>query len=209
LNEPDPLAYGTWDNVPGGGAEPAPKQLPSLHEPARRNRLILLALKSALALDDAQAEELCRLTGTDLAWMQSQLAQVRELLEAQRQKNLALTERQSEVYGLRLMAEARAQLEPEPGRREIWEERARWYRERLKGLRERKRSLTMVPTHLDLGRMLGIPKGTVDSGIFHLKKELASLYNAPRDDDSSGNQQPPQKRRARSSVARRRSSAPR
>jgi len=189
LQEPNHLNYDesfvdSMDLAESPEFEPQPE--------VHRKRLVLLALKSAAYLEDLQVEEVCRRTGTDLAWLQSQVDQIKSSVESQARKVKSLTQRQGEVYWLRLVAEDRVRREPDPERRRAWEQRASLYRQRLSGLRERKRSVSLTPTHQDLGKMLGLPKGTVDSGIFHLKKELTSLYTDPRDPPPR-DQQPAQK----------------
>jgi hypothetical protein len=34
-----------------------------------------------------------------------------------------------------------------------------------------------VPTNLEIARAMGVPKGTVDSGLYWLKRKLASVYD--------------------------------
>jgi hypothetical protein len=205
LQEPNHLSYDdSFVDSMDVAESPEFEPQPQVHQ----KRLVLLALKSAAYLEDLQVEEVCRRTGTDLAWLQSKVDQIKSSVESQAGKVKNLTQRQGEVYWQRLVAEDRVRREPDPERRKAWERRASLYRQRLTGLRERKRSVSLTPTHLDLGKMLGLPKGTVDSGIFHLKKELASLYTDPRD-PPSGNQQPAQKTRTGSHPPRSGSSAPR
>jgi hypothetical protein len=35
----------------------------------------------------------------------------------------------------------------------------------------------LTPTNLEISRVLGVPKGTVDSGLYWLKKKLSLLYD--------------------------------
>jgi hypothetical protein len=37
--------------------------------------------------------------------------------------------------------------------------------------------VALAPTNREIGRVLGVPKGTVDSGLFWLKRKLASVYD--------------------------------
>ncbi|MEI8096450.1 MAG: hypothetical protein WCG80_19735 [Spirochaetales bacterium] len=204
LAEPDNLDYGTPEQGlnPDNAAQAVGAAMAPLEDPTLQSRLLMLALKQATLLEESQIEEICRLASVDLSWLQALVQEVRQLVEPQQERKQHLTERQSEVYWQRLVAEARARREPDPDRRALWEKRAAMYRERLANLQTRRTAMTVVPTHLDLSRLLGIPKGTVDSGIYHLKKELACLYTDGH--DPAGDQQWPQKRRARAPVSRRR-----
>ena len=35
----------------------------------------------------------------------------------------------------------------------------------------------LAPTNLEIARVVGVPKGTVDSGLYWLKRKLASVYD--------------------------------
>jgi len=139
-----------------------------------RQRLVLLALKAAPYLNDHYVEVVSRQTGADLAWLQACQHRLRATTLARVHRNHALVERRGEALHRRLLAEDDARREVDPERRARYERRAQLYRSRLASLDHQKHILSLSPTHQELARVLGMPKGTVDSSLYHLKRSLGS-----------------------------------
>ena len=202
----DPLV---WDLPEETSAQEGCELRESRCEPdaVRRKRLLLLTLKAGPFLQETDVSRLAELTGTDEVWLNGALKEMKASAQPRVDRDKRLTERRSDLFWQRLVAEDRAFREPEPARRVLWDERARQVRGRLDRLSEEKKSLQVAPSHFDLARMLGLPKGTVDSGIYHLKKELSTLYTGEHEPDfAPGDEQPAQKKRTRNVAAKRRPS---
>jgi hypothetical protein len=104
LQEPNHLSYDdSFVDSMDVAESPEFEPQPQVHQ----KRLVSLALKSAAYLEDLQVEEVCRRTGTDLAWLQSKVDQIKSSVESQAGKVKNLTQRQGEVYWQRLVAEDR------------------------------------------------------------------------------------------------------
>lgn len=172
-----------WDPVPGLSA-------------VARKRLVLLALKAAPWLEDGHLEAVSRQAGVDLAWLQACQHQLKVCTDRRRCRREALVEKRGEAFYRRLQAEDDARREVDPDRREVHERRASLYRQRLANLSHKQESLSTSPTHLELSVLLGMPKGSVDSSLYHLKRELASVYSSAHHDDTAGDEQRAQKGRA-------------
>jgi len=170
-------------------------QMPPTLTPLTRKRLVLLALKAAPWLEDGHLEVLCRETGLDLSWLQACRHRLQEMTDQRRGRRRSLVEKRSEVFYRRLMAEDEARQEADPERREVHERRASLYRNRLRNLTRRQQSVTEAPTHRDLAQLLGMPKGSVDSSLYHLKKQMTSVYIGDHDDPSPCDEQRPQEGR--------------
>lgn len=189
-------AYGSGNEdvvaEPGSGSwEPGPVRPLTV---SSTRRLVLLVLKAAPYLDDGQIEAFCRHTGTDLAWLQACQHRLKTTTIVRRSKRAILVEKRGEAFYRRLLAEDEAQREFDPVRRQVFERRAMLYRRRMASLTRQQETLSTAPTHLEVATLLGMPKGSVDSGLYHLKKELVRVYSG-RHDDPSGHQQRPQKTR--------------
>ena len=50
-------------------------------------------------------------------------------------------------------------------------------RRRMRGAMDRMARVGLSPTNKEISRILGVPKGTVDSGLYWLKKKLAQVYD--------------------------------
>ena len=168
--------------VAEGGPE-APAELPVLTL-SDRKRLVLLALKAAPYLEDHHLEEISRHSGVDLAWLQACQQKLRAATDERRGRRVQLSDRRGDAYYRRLMAEDDARRETDPQRRLVHEHRASLYRTRLLHLSRQREAMTAAPTHRDLALLLGMPKGSVDSGLYHLKRSLAATRrhdNPPAD----------------------------
>ncbi len=166
--------------------EPSPvpwelQRAPSL-TPSSRKRLVLLALKAAPYLDEQHLETISQHTGVELAWLQACQHRLRGSVERRWGRSEELVKKRSEAFYRRLMAEDDARREVDPERRLIHEHRARLYQSRLANLSRQQRILNTAPTHRELARLLGMPKGSVDSSLHHLKKELARVYIGGHED---------------------------
>ena len=143
-----------------------------------QKRLVLLALKAAPYLDDAGLESVSRATGVELAWLQACQHRLKAATDRRRGRRAQLVEKRGDAFYRRLVAEDEARRESNPERREVHERRAGLYRSRLANLTHQQNTLSTAPTHLELSCLLGIPKGSVDSSLYHFKKELRGDTNA-------------------------------
>jgi hypothetical protein len=160
--------------------------------PSERRRLVLLALKAAPYLEDRQLEAVSRHSGADLAWLQACQHKLRTATLERRSRREHLADKRGDAFYRRLMAEDDARRETDPDRRLIHERRASLYRVRLLHLTRQREAMTAAPTHRELARLLGMPKGSVDSGLYHLKRTLASVYS-DRHDPAAGHRERAQK----------------
>ena len=47
----------------------------------------------------------------------------------------------------------------------------------MRGAMDKMSRVGLAPTNKEIARILGVPKGTVDSGLYWLKKKLAPVYD--------------------------------
>lgn len=189
---------------PGASFGPAHAVISSdVLSPSALRRLVLMALKASPYLEDLHLEEICRQTGVDLAWIQACQYRLAAVTGQRRLRREVLVEKRGTAYYRRLEAEDEVRREDDPCRREGPERRAGLYRSRLHSLSHQQRVVSAAPTHRELSSFLGIPKGSIDSGLYHLKRELASVYSSSHEDDHpGGNEQCPQEARTRGDLLR-------
>jgi len=157
-----------------------------------RRRLVLLALKAAPWLEEGHLEAVSRETGIELPWLQACQHRLKDTSDRRRVRRQRLVEKRGDAFYRRLIAEDAARRETDPERREVFEKRASLYRSRLAHLNRQQRAVSTAPTHLDLAQLLGMPKGSVDSSLYHLKKEIACVYSGDQHDRPRRHQQRPQ-----------------
>lgn len=154
-------------------------------------RLILLTLKATCDLEEGLLEAISRETGVELSWLHACQHRLKATTVQRRLRLETLVQKRGDAYYRRLLAEDDARREVDPERRVAHEHRAWVYRTRLKRLNRQQAVLSTAPTHLELAKLLGMPKGSVDSGLHHLKRELACVYSNSHDDDPPSHQQRP------------------
>jgi hypothetical protein len=164
----------------GGGESHPPRRRPrarggvvrcgALEEAAYSSRLVYLAIKCAWEIDDESIARVAVSAGVGREWLSAAIEQARRSLENERARVESLVERRNASWCKQRLLEARAAEEIDPYRRRrllssLARERARCEKakDELGCLR------TIVPNSV-VARILGIPKGTVDSGLYYLRK---------------------------------------
>lgn len=136
---------------------------------AQEKRLLFLSLKCAWEINDDLARKVARRLGLPPLWLETLLHKARATLEPQRLALERLSKRINETWTRILFIEAELRNDSNPGNkaalcRRINEQRTRYYK-----LLERRTHIRPLVTHKAVAGILGIPKGSIDSGIFYLK----------------------------------------
>lgn len=141
-------------------------------EAAYSNRLVFLTVKCAWEMDEEGIAKAAEAAGVCREWLAAAVEQARRSLEPERSRVEALVERRNASWTRLRLLEARSADEIDPYRKEkldsaMERERCRFAKVKaeLTGLR------TIVPNSI-VARILGIPKGTVDSGLYYLRKRF-------------------------------------
>lgn len=151
-------------------AHPA-REKPSVPElSAFKSRLVYLYLKCAWAADDEKTGRVAAAAGVPVDWLAAAAAQSLRSLEAERARFERLSLRRDRSWARMRLLEGRLRDEVEPAARKRIEDAI--VRERLNWDRARQeiRAFKPVVPNSVVARILGIPKGTVDSGLYYLKK---------------------------------------
>ena len=155
-----------------------PRALAEAEIEAFASRLVFLSIKCAWEIDDELAGLIAGVCGVEPDWLGSALAQARRSLESERCHYERLVLRRNGSWcRLRLLeSRLRNELDMERKRRDgeaIERERARLERARAELAAFR----PIVPNSV-VARILGVPKGTVDSGLYYLKRRSRALARA-------------------------------
>lgn len=148
---------------PGGAAKAGSKN-------AYSSRLVYLAIKCAWEIDEEQVARVAESAGVEREWLAAAVEQARRSLEAERSRVEALVERRNASWCRQRLLEAKLSAEIDPYRRPRIE--ASLNREKARCARvnyELERLNIIVPNSV-VARILGVPKGTVDSGLYYLRK---------------------------------------
>jgi DNA-directed RNA polymerase specialized sigma24 family protein len=85
--------------------------------------------------------------------------------------------RRNKSYAAIRLLETELQAEVDLPKRAAAEESLARMRRRMATAMERMSRVGLAPTNLEISKVLGVPKGTVDSGLYWLKKKLAAVLD--------------------------------
>jgi len=144
---------------------------------ATRKRVLYLALKSAAHLTESLIGRVAFLTGYDADYIYRLSEELKARVYSRRSRLLLLSEKRNccffRIYclqeQLRLVAEQAVRTELA---RQLTSEK-----NRLACMLDEISRVPLDPTHRDIAEVLGIPKGSVDSGLYYLKDSLRVLSN--------------------------------
>lgn len=135
------------------------------------SRLVFLALKCAWEVDDELAERVASASGIDPAWLGSALGQARRSLESERCRYERMQGRRNGSWCRLRLLESRLGGETDDNRRRLALAAMERERLRLSRAREEMAAFKPVVPNSVVARILGVPKGTVDSGLYYLKRK--------------------------------------
>jgi hypothetical protein len=137
---------------------------------AYSSRLVFLAVKCAWEIDEAGISRVAISAGVDREWLAAAIEQARRSMESERSRLERLTQRRNASWTKLQLLGDRLRDETDPYRRvrlRLAEEREA--RRNARVMAEIAALKPIVPNSL-VARILGLPKGTVDSGLYYLRK---------------------------------------
>ena len=137
---------------------------------AQNKRLLFLTVKCAWEVDDTIAQRVAHELGVPTLWLETLLHKSRATLESQRLCMERLRVRINETWGRILYIESELRSDCTPLTRQELELRIIQQRQRYHKLLARKASMKPLVAHKDIALLLGIPKGSIDSGLYYLKE---------------------------------------
>lgn len=158
------------------GPLPAPPPSPGRNSPtslelaAFRTRLIFLYLKCAWDADDEKTRRIAEATEVPEDWLAAALAQALRSLEAERCRYERLSGKRDKSWSRVCLLEARLATEIEGEKRDRIAASLAREKRHLESVRREIRSFRPTVPNSVVARILGVPKGTVDSGLYYLKR---------------------------------------
>lgn len=136
-----------------------------------RRGLLYLALKCAPSMDSMDLDSLAAMTGVRPEDFRALCSEVETRLEHQRERRAFFERRRSRMVGRITYLRIRADMVDQAYRPAI-EERLRSLAKGLADCEKKLAGVRLAATNADVAAVLGIPKGTVDSAIWYLKRRL-------------------------------------
>jgi len=174
--EPDPQEM----TGPAGSPAPCRLELPRLG-PSDRKGLLYLVLKCCRRLDPGGIDAAAAATGLDPRRLSGMVEQLRAGLEPVERRLVVLRERRNRAFSDARLLEAELAGQPDDGTAEALRLRLAAANRRMNTAMVRMARVRRDPTNREVARVLGVPKGTVDSGLFWLKRRLSAGYDPDRE----------------------------
>jgi len=144
---------------------------------ADRRNLVYLVLKCSRTLDEATMSALAELARFDLDRLQCLAEQLRREREPRDRRLETFRLRRNRAFSLARLLETELQGETDPERIAALRCRVSSARRRMEAAMKRMSRVGLAPTNREIARVLGVPKGTVDSGLYWLKRKLSPVYD--------------------------------
>jgi DNA-directed RNA polymerase specialized sigma24 family protein len=144
---------------------------------ADRRNFLFLALKCSRLINAENAPALARVAGITTAALMTLIAALRDVREARENRHEMFRCRRNKAYAAIRLLETELAGEVEPANRQSLEDALGRMRRRMSAAMQRMSRVGLAPTNLEISRALGVPKGTVDSGLYWLKRKLGSVYD--------------------------------
>jgi DNA-directed RNA polymerase specialized sigma24 family protein len=176
--EPDrPRRLEVAERVPFALPLFSPEMARTIRSPADRRNFLFLVLKCSRLLDPAAAGALAPLTGVAPSRL-LELAGTLCGMRAPRERRLEKFRcRRNKAFSRVLLLEAELKGEVDAAKCAALRETLRRTRQRMHAAVRRMSRVGMSPTNREIAAVLGVPKGTVDSGLYWLKRKLAAVYD--------------------------------
>lgn len=145
-----------------------------IHDPAYQRRFLYLVLKNSYFIDQNLVETLCKIGGFEPKWLLEMLEQLKTFIAAKENRLKRLISRRNfchfKIYKLEELYAC-----TEGKKREEILFQIKRNREKLCRYVWEIQRIHLYPTNREIALVTGIPKGTIDSALFHLKKREQEL----------------------------------
>jgi N-glycosylase/DNA lyase len=137
-------------------------------------RLLILALKGCMHLDEGQLETLAQETGHDFDWLRSVYHRLRSHMGRHVARLVRLREKRNRALFRAETLEYLLALEPDRQRALRLQRDLAEARDRLETVREAIARVPRTPTNLEISEATGIPKGSIDSILWKLRNRVTT-----------------------------------
>jgi RNA polymerase sigma factor (sigma-70 family) len=144
---------------------------------ADRRNFLFLVLKCARSIEPGNAGALAAVTGVDADRILGLSVSLREMRRPRELRLDAFRSRRNKAFAQARLMETELKTEVDQERAALLQKSLAKARRRMRSAMNRMARVGLSPTNLEIARVLGVPKGTVDSGLYWLKRKLASVYD--------------------------------
>jgi DNA-directed RNA polymerase specialized sigma24 family protein len=148
-----------------------------LENEADRRNFLALCLKGLRHMSPERMAGIAALTRTSEETLEGYIAELRSRIEPREKRLEEFRLRRNSAYSRIQLLEQELAEETDPERRMKIHDGLIKAGKRMRGAMHRMSRIMLNPTNREIAGVLGIPKGTVDSGLFWLKRKLSTVYD--------------------------------
>ncbi|TVR90637.1 MAG: hypothetical protein EA428_07810 [Spirochaetaceae bacterium] len=189
LNEATPQYAEQRPDFDARAAEQRSRRVFGMHRPAETEdrvndphsrRLLLLGMKAADYLEPHHLEKLAILTGYRYEYLFQCWTELRERTFCRRRRLALLQHRRNRAYLQLRCLEIQMSASNDEKTRQRYVRQTQLQRERLRAVVALIERVPRTPTNRDLSAVLGIPKGSIDSGLYALRGALCEIETSQK-----------------------------
>ncbi len=139
---------------------------------AGKKRILYLFLREYSVSDPEKLSVVSRLTEYDDKWVQECGKRLRMMVYKRSRRYKVIIRRRNYTYYLIFRTEKRLLKAVTEGEKRILREKITTLKEKLAIANTTLEKISRTPTHKEIATVTGNPKGSVDSGLFYLKKSI-------------------------------------
>ncbi|HAK45907.1 MAG TPA: hypothetical protein DCO79_08325 [Spirochaeta sp.] len=136
-------------------------------------RLLMLALKNANYLNEEYIGKISEITGCSRGWLSDAVYQIRSVSEYRRDRLETYRIRANKAYLELCQIHRELGLTQNICKQQELEKKLRTIKKRMTRACRSKDSVLMNPTNYEVAEIMRVPKGSIDSGLYLLRKTLS------------------------------------
>lgn len=141
-----------------------------------KQRLLFLFLMNSIHISENDTEIFSKISGYKYDWLLEKRDAIRSELHIKSSRLEKLREKRNNYFTLLRYYQLQEQEEIEFNRKQACREKTIKLKKKLDDTRKNISRISTKPTHIQIAKLLGIPKGTVDSGIHYFRKKYKNQY---------------------------------
>jgi len=146
-----------------------------LKSQASKKRLLYLVLMDTPNLSDRELEKFSQMSGYDCDWLLDLKDRINGFLHGKSGRLTDLREKRNNYFSRIQYYQTLLYDELIPHKRSLLEEKISRLQKRLEDTRREISRVPARPTHGEIAQLLGVPKGTVDSGLHYFRKMVREI----------------------------------
>ena len=143
-------------------------------DPAWARRFLYLLFRNVTHIDDSMMEHAARLSGFEPDYILGCATELRERLGEKRNRYRLLTEKRNALHIRILQLKTLLSAESNGERNREYRKQIRLAESRIEKTNHEMKSFYLLPTHKDIAEVVGVAKGSVDSGLYYLRKAFSA-----------------------------------